>query len=375
MNAFIRNSLACVVLSTSLTALAQQAAPAPASSTDMDLSGMDMASMPRMTQDSKKPAARTGQSQPAPVSSAERDMGDMDMASPLGMTHDSATPAKPASRAGQAAPVSASSTSMGMPPMPGMDHGQPHDMHTMPAMRMQGGMAPADARSADYSDGIGSGDMAAMNMRDAEPLGMLRIDQLEAFNGPRDHGQSWEMEGWYGTDTNKLWLRSEGEHEGGSFGDSDVETLWSHAVATYWDTQLGVRNDFGGGPSRQWAAFGVQGLAPYWFELQATAYAASSGRTAARLRADYALLFTQRLILQPEFELNFYGKADPQRRLGSGLSEAMFGLRLRYEIHRQFAPYVGVVWTQRYGGTADFARDAHQPVFDRQWVAGLRIWF
>jgi copper resistance protein B len=242
-------------------------------------------------------------------------------------------------------------------------------------MRMQGGTAPPDARSADYSDGSGYGDMTGMDMRDAEPLGMLRIDQLEAFDGLSDHGQSWEMEGWYGTDTDKLWLRSEGGRAGGSFDDSDVEALWSHAVATYWDTQLGVRDDFGGGPSRQWLAFGVQGLAPYWFELQATAYAASSGRSAARLRADYELLFTQRLILQPEFELNLYGKADPQRRLGSGLSDATFGLRLRYEIHRQFAPYVGVVWTQRYGGTASFARDARQPIFDRQLVAGLRIWF
>jgi copper resistance protein B len=336
MSAFLRNSLACVALAISLTAWAQQTAPAPTSNT-----GMDMSSMPGMTQDANKPATTTGQqSQPAPASSADMDMGGMDM-----------------------------------PSMPGMDHGQSHGLNAMPPMRMQDGTAPADARGADYSDGIGYGDMAGMDMREAEPLGMLRFDQLEAFDGLHGSGQSWEMEGWYGNDTDKLWLRSEGEHEVSSFVDSDVEALWSHAVATYWDTQLGVRNDFGGGPPRQWVAFGVQGLAPYWFELEATAYASALGRTAARLRADYALLLTQRLILQPEFELNFYGKADPQRRIGSGLSDATFGLRLRYEIHRQFAPYIGVAWMQRYDGTADFLRDAHQPVFDRQLVAGLRIWF
>lgn len=148
-----------------------------------------------------------------------------------------------------------------------------------------------------------------------------------------------------------------------------------HTVATFWSTQLGVRADGGEGPHRQWAAFGIQGLAPYWFELEATGYVGPSGRTAARFRAEYELLFTQRLILQPEFEANAYGSSDRARRLGSGLSDTSLGLRLRYEFHRQFAPYVGVVWTRRWGGTADFARNAGQGRFNRQWVAGVRIWF
>ncbi|HEX7732677.1 MAG TPA: copper resistance protein B [Rhodanobacter sp.] len=256
--------------------------------------------------------------------------------------------------------------------MPAMDHGQSHGVG---AMRMQGGAAPADARSADYSDGAGDGAMPGMDMRDAGPLGMLRFDRLEAFDGLHGGGRSWEMEGWYGTDDDRLWLRSEGQREDGSFDDSDVEALWSHAVAAYWDSQLGVRHDFGDGPGRQWLAFGVQGLAPYWFGLAATAYAGPDGRTAVRLRVDYELLVTQRLILQPEFEANFYGKDDPRRRLGSGLSDASFGLRLRYEMRRQFAPYLGVAWTRRFGGTAAFARGEDRPVFDRQLVAGLRIWF
>lgn len=350
MNARIRNTLVCGVLACIAGALplaaSAQTAPAPASSAGMDMSAMPgMAPQPAKAAKAAahaghaKPTAPATQTKTAPTDSAGMDegMGDMDMS--------------------------------------GMDHGPSHGMHAMPPMRMQGGAAPPDARSPDYSDGMGYGHMAGMDRQDVAPQGMLLFDQLEAFDGLHGNGQSWEMEGWYGTDLDKLWLRSEGEHAGGRFDDSDVEALWSHAVAAYWDTQLGVRNDFGGGPSRQWFAFGVEGLAPYWFEVQATAYAGPSGRTAARLQVDYELLFTQRLILQPELEVNLYGKADPQRRIGSGLSDASFGLRLRYEFHRQFAPYVGVVWTQRYGGTADFARDERQPAFDRQLVAGLRIWF
>jgi copper resistance protein B len=253
-----------------------------------------------------------------------------------------------------------------------MHDAMPHGAH---AMRMQGGDAPSGARSADYSDGYGHGDMPGMDMRDAEPLGMLRLDQLEAFNGQDGSGQRWDLQAWYGTDGDRLWLRSEGERAHGRIDDGDAEALWSHAVATYWNTQLGVRHDFGAGPRRDWVAVGVQGLAPYWFELAATAYAGPSGRTAARLRVEYELLFTQRLILQPELELNLYGKADPQRRIGAGLSDASLGLRLRYEFSRRFAPYLGVAWTRRFGGTAGFARDEHRPVLDCRFVAGLRFWF
>ncbi|BFI95782.1 MAG: copper resistance protein B [Rhodanobacter sp.] len=311
MSAFVRIALACLALSLSPWVLAQQVAPAPASSTG----GMDMSSMPGMDH-----------------------------------PHDAETD------------------------MSAVDHGR-HGMDAMPHTRMQGGAAPPDARSADDSDGTGDGAMPGMEMRDAEPLGMLRFDQLEAFDGLHADGTAWEMEGWYGTDTDKLRLRSEGQRDGGRFDDSDAEALWSHAVAAYWDTELGVRSDFGSGPARQWLAFGVQGLAPYWFELAATAYAGQGGRTAARLRADYELRITQRWILQPEWEVNLYGRDDPQRRLGSGLSDASFGLRLRYEIRRQFAPYLGVVWTQRFGGTATFARDGGGTAFDRRLVAGLRFWF
>jgi len=265
-------------------------------------------------------------------------------------------------------------------PVSGISHGVAHDANSasgtaMAMGPMQGGRAPADARSGDYSDGIVASPARGLHMHGSMPTGMLLVDQLEAFHGRNGNGRSWEAEGWYGSDTDKLWLRSEGERSGGRFEDGEVEMLWNHAVTTFWSTQLGVRHDFGVGPQREWTAFGVQGLAPYWFELEATAYVGPAGRTAARLRAHYELLFTQRLILQPELEMSFHGKSDPARGVGSGLTGTKLGLRLRYGIRREFAPYIGVVWTRRFGATADFARADHQAALDRQWVAGVRIWF
>lgn len=234
---------------------------------------------------------------------------------------------------------------------------------------------PSGERSPDYSDGIAHGPMKGMDMADDQPLGMLRIDQLEYTHGKDADGMAWDAQAWYGNDIDKLWLRSEGQRNDGHAAHGDAEVLWNHAVAAFWDVQSGLRHDFGEGPDRTWAAFGVQGLAPYWFELQATAYVGASGRTAARFRADYDLRFTQRLILQPQLELDLYGRDDPARRVGSGLSEARASLRLRYEIRRRFAPYIGVVWTRRYGATAGYARQDGIEVLDRQFVAGLRFWF
>lgn len=271
--------------------------------------------------------------------------------------------------------------------MHGADHAAMHGAQHAPAphaygaatakpiSHQHGGTTPVGTRSPDYSDGIGQSDMPGMHMLDNQPLAMLRVDQLEAMHGRDTNGQAWAVQGWYGNDDDKLWLRSEGERQRGRVGRAEVELLWNHAIAPFWDTQLGVRQDLGDGPQRQWAAFGIQGLAPYWFELAATAYVGSSGRTAARLRAEYELLFTQRLILQPEFELNLHGRNDTATRTGRGLSDTKFGLRLRYEIRREFAPYIGVVWTHRYGTSADYARQDGEPATDRQFVAGVRFWF
>jgi len=212
-----------------------------------------------------------------------------------------------------------------------------------------------------------------MDMHDDPLLAMFKLDQFERARGDDAYGTSWEAEGWIGHDFDKLWLRTEGEHEDG-VTDARIEAFWDHAFASFWDWQLGVRHDFGSGsgPSRDWAAFGFQGLAPYWFEIEATAYVAEQGRTAMRLRAEYELLLTQRLILQPEVEANLYGKSDPARDVTDGLSDFEFGLRLRYEIRREFAPYVGVVWVRRFGDSGALTGRAGS---DTQLVAGLRVWF
>ncbi|WP_027492381.1 copper resistance protein B [Rhodanobacter sp. OR444] len=305
-------------------------------------------------------------------------MPSMDHGSMHGMNHGASSTTPAASSHVMAGTEQQAMPEMDHGAMPGMDHGAAHGTGAVPAMAMgpmQGGRAPADARSGDYSDGIAASPAHGLHLHGSALAGMLLVDQLEAFHGRDGNGQTWEAEGWYGNDSDKLWLRSEGERSRGKLEDGSVEAFWNRNVATFWSTQLGVRHDFGEGPTRDWAAFGVQGLAPYWFEIQATAYVGPSGRTAARLRADYELLFTQRLILQPELEVNLYGKSDPARGIGSGVSDAKLGLRLRYEIRREFAPYIGVVWARHFGATADFAHANHQAVFDRQWVAGLRIWF
>ncbi len=152
-------------------------------------------------------------------------------------------------------------------------------------------------------------------------------------------------------------IKAEGEAAQGRVHDARTELLWGHAVGTYRDTQLGFRNDVGHGrPARNWLAMGIQGLAPYWFEVDATAYVGTEGRTALRLAGEYELLLTQRWILQPRVEANLYGKNDPETGVGSGLSSGTVGIRLRYEISRQFAPYIGVERYQSFGNTADMVR-------------------
>jgi copper resistance protein B len=215
---------------------------------------------------------------------------------------------------------------------------------------------------------------AMMQMDDRERTGTLLFDQLEWRSTAEGNAAVWDAEGWYGSDTNKIWLRSEGERVAGKTQNARADLLWDHPFARWWSVQAGGRQDFGAGPARTWAAIGVQGLAPYWFNTEATFYVGQQRRTAMRLKTEYELLFTQRLILQPEAEANLYGKSDPARQLGSGLSDLEVGLRLRYEVRREFAPYIGVVWARQFGGTADRVREAGGNPSDVQFVAGIRAW-
>lgn len=180
---------------------------------------------------------------------------------------------------------------------------------------------------------------------------------------------------WFGRDYDRLVVKADGEYAEGKFQDARTEVLWSHAVASYWDAQFGIRQDSGTGASRTWIAAGLQGLAPYWFEVDATAYLGTGGRAALRLQAEYALMLTQKLVLVPGTEWNLYSKADTRQGVGNGLSDASLGLRLRYEVTKQFAPYVGVEWNRLFGDTAAMARAAGERTRETRWAAGVRFWF
>ncbi|MEN1940453.1 copper resistance protein B [Luteimonas sp. MJ174] len=204
------------------------------------------------------------------------------------------------------------------------------------------------------------------------------LDRLEAWDAD-EHGtgMAWEAKGWIGSDLNKVWLRSGGERAGGSTESADVEVLYGRAIAPWWDAVAGVRHDFGfgGSPSRTYAALGVIGLAPYKFEVEATAYLGESGQVGLAAEAEYEMLFTNRLIGQWLIEGEAWSKDDPAAGIGSGLSTIEAGFRLRYEFRRQFAPYVGVVWERAYGGTADQRSAQSGDIDDTRIVAGVRIWF
>lgn len=201
------------------------------------------------------------------------------------------------------------------------------------------------------------------------------MDHLEAWDADEGTGLGWEATAWIGTDLDRVWLRSEGEAMDGSIEAADIEVLYGRSVSRWWDVVAGIRHDFGEGPSQTFAAIGLMGLAPYKFEVQATAYIGQSGQTAAQVEVEYDTLFTNRWIGQWKLEANFHGKQDELRGIGAGLGTMEAGFRLRYEITRQFAPYVGVVREWAFGGTADLRREHLEVVSDTRVVVGLRFWF
>jgi copper resistance protein B len=198
------------------------------------------------------------------------------------------------------------------------------------------------------------------------------LDKLEAYHAD---GLRWDVGMWAGRAFDRLSVRSEGERTEGTTDRAEVQLLWTHAVARWWEVAAGARADFAPGSSRNWAAVGIQGLAPFRFGIEATMFVGTGGDTAARFEAEYQLLVTNRLILQPQIELDWYGQSDPLRRIGTGLSSAEAGLRLRYEFRRELAPYIGLVRERRFGGTADFAREAGWDADDSSLVVGVRLRF
>jgi copper resistance protein B len=201
------------------------------------------------------------------------------------------------------------------------------------------------------------------------------FDQVELRTADGVTAGNWDNRGWIGGDRNRFWFRTEGDVERGNLEHGQVHALYGRAIHRWWDVVGGVRQDVRPGPSRTWAAVGIQGLAPYFFEVEVTAYIGASGRTHVRFETDYELLLTNRLVLQPLLELDIFGKPDPERQIGAGLSSGELGLRVRYEVKREFAPYIGVTWNRKFFGTADFAEAAGQDTAAARFVAGVRVWF
>ncbi len=205
----------------------------------------------------------------------------------------------------------------------------------------------------------------------------LQGDRLEYRTNGGEPLFLWDAQGWYGGDKNKLWIKTEGEYsfEAGAFEEAEVQALWSRAVTRYFDVQAGMRHDFAPGDDRTFGVVGVQGLAPYWFEIDAAVFISDDGDVSARTEIEYELLLTQRLILQPRTELNFAFQDTPENGVGAGLSTAEVGARLRYEIKRELAPYIGVSWERAVGNTADIARANGEEPSSLSFVTGLRLWF
>jgi len=216
---------------------------------------------------------------------------------------------------------------------------------------------------------------AVQPVMDQPILAHVIFSQLEGrFNGANTEFR-WEGQGWVGTDYDKLWIKSEGTLSKGALDDGQQQFLYGRAITTYFDLQGGLRSDIDSRPTRNWAAFGIQGLAPYFFDLEVTGFVSGQGHLAAKLEASYDLLLTQRLILQPQVEFNIYSKGDPARLVGAGFSDIDTGLRLRYEFSRKFAPYIGVVYEGKFGQTANFARRAGESTGDVRFALGVRVWF
>jgi copper resistance protein B len=219
---------------------------------------------------------------------------------------------------------------------------------------------------------------AGAQVMDSELHGFALLDRLELAPGRDGTPVAVDATSWLGGDVNRLWVRIEGDQETESdAGEVEVEALYGRLVSPFWDALVGVRLDHrwgGDGATRAHLALGLEGLAPWWFELEPTLYVSHEGDVSAQLEAEYELLVTQRLVLQPRAELQVAVQDVPEFGVGAGFSVLELGARLRYEIRRELAPYLGVAWHRRLGDTADLARAAGEDASDVSLVVGLRVW-
>ena len=272
-----------------------------------------------------------------------------------------------------------------------------HDMSTMsmgpadvPTSADSAGRPPEDALPAAALGGpthaadlvFGADAMAASRRTLIRENGDVRIttaiiDRLEAGSGDGGETWLWDVQGWSGGDINRFWWKLEGEGDfGGNLEEAELQALYSRAITPFWDVQAGVRQDFRpDGEDTTHLILGLQGLAPYWFEIDAAAFLSTEGDLTARVEAEYDQRITQRLILQPRLEIDASASDIPGLEIGSGLSSVEAGLRLRYEFRKEFAPYVGVEWSRSFGDTADFIEARGGEAEDTRFVVGLKAWF
>jgi len=374
--------------------------------------GHDMSTMGQAQPASAMPAGHDmstmGQTQPAPAMPAGHDMSTMGQAQP--------TPAMPAghdmSTMGQAQPAPAmpaghDMSTMGQAqPAPAMPAG--HDMSTMgqmpPGHDMSGMAMPPDVPTSANNPGrppetppppgatsgpahaadrlFDPAEMAASREQLRVENGAVRassviIDQLEASFSDGEEAYGFDVQGWTGGDINRFWWKSEGEGEfDGGLEEAELQALYSRAIRPFFDFQTGVRQTYRpDGGDRTDLVVGIQGLAPYWFEVDAAVFLSTKGELTARAEAEYDQRITQKWILQPRAEVTLSAEDIPELSIGSGLSSLQVGARLRYEIRKEFAPYVGVEWTKSFGNTADFLEAEGRSSEDTRLVVGIRAWF
>ena len=267
--------------------------------------------------------------------------------------------------------------------MKGMDHSKMSGMEGMDHSKMPG-MKGMDHSKMKKAIPVSDGSMAT-NVPLPYPGALHMVDDpfitktmIKAFEVGRNkegtNTLTLEADAWFGYDLNKFWLKTDLEMSDGKLEEGQLQALYSRGISPYWDVQVGVRKDFKP-EGREWAVIGLEGTAPYLFDIGTSLAIGKNGQTNARLNAEYELMLTQKMVLSPELDLSFYGKDDEEVGVGSGFSQAKIGLKLGYEIKREFAPYIGVRWSKKFGNTADYARAEGDDVSDTQLLLGIEAWF
>lgn len=269
---------------------------------------------------------------------------------------------------------------MSAPDMKGMDHSA-HAAPTSTVSDEPGGAPPPPVPSDFPAERFFAPDRmatarAAMVQEMKFNTFALQVDQLEFRTGGGGDGFGWEGQAWYGGDIDRIVLASEGE---GTFGERaeriELNAYWRHALDPWFNLQLGMRQDFRPDPQRTYALVGIEGLAPYWFELDGQLLVSNKGDVHARGKAGYTQRITQSLVVEPEAEVDFAFQDVPALNVGAGFARLELGARLRYERNRSLAPYVGVNWERKLGATADLARAAGEGASGVSAVFGVRAMF